>query len=163
MNYQTRLLAFTLLLSILCFTECRKKTCDTDTPSTIAPASEISAIENYLTANSIDATQHASGLFYKITNEGSGDSPTMCSNVSVQYVGKLFNGTQFDASTSTVTFALDGLITGWQIGIPLLKKGGEAIFYIPPTLGYGSKSQGSIPANSNLLFTIKLIAFQDKN
>ncbi len=36
-------------------------------------------------------------------------------------------GTQFDASTSTITFKLSNLIIGWQYGIPLLKKGGTIV------------------------------------
>jgi FKBP-type peptidyl-prolyl cis-trans isomerase FkpA/FKBP-type peptidyl-prolyl cis-trans isomerase FklB len=49
------------------------------------------------------------------------------------------------------------LIKGWQIGIPLMKKGGKATFYVPSELGYGGNDMGAIPPNSILIFDIELI------
>jgi len=75
--------------------------------------------------------------------------------VVVNYVGKLTNGTIFD-SGNNVSFSLGGLITGWQEGIPLIAPGGSITLYLPPSLAYGSRATGSIPANSNLIFKIDL-------
>lgn len=156
-------LAIITLFTLTFFHSCKKDECNANSPTQVASAAETSTLQNYLNTNGISATQHTSGMFYKILNEGSGGSPNLCSNVSVQYTGKLLDGTQFDASSSTITFKLSNLIIGWQYGIPLLKKGAEANFYIPSSLGYGSIAQNGIPANSNLIFNIKLIAFQDAN
>jgi FKBP-type peptidyl-prolyl cis-trans isomerase FkpA len=152
-----------ILVASLAFSECKKSTCDKNIPSDVAPTNEITIIKNYLMTNGITATQHESGLFYRIVSQGSGSSPSLCSNVSVQYKGTLINGTLFDESKTTITFNLGNLIKGWQIGIPLLKKGGEATFYIPPSLGYGSNATSGIPANSTLIFELRLIAFQSSN
>jgi FKBP-type peptidyl-prolyl cis-trans isomerase FkpA len=125
-----------------------------------ASVSEISDLQAYLDANSITATQHPSGFFYLIVTEGSGATPGLCSAVTVQYVGRLTNGTIFDASPAGSTFYLGRLIVGWQKGIPLIKAGGTIILYLPPSMGYGSSAVGSIPANSILIFEIQLTGVQ---
>ncbi|OQX80726.1 MAG: peptidylprolyl isomerase, partial [Bacteroidetes bacterium 4484_249] len=56
----------------------------------------------------------------------------------------------------TISFPLTAVIKGWQIGVPLLKQGGEGLFFIPSELGYGSQGTGSIPGNSVLIFDIGL-------
>jgi len=122
-----------------------------------APEAEIVALRAYITANSIIATEDPRGFFYTINSDGSGSNPTACSGVSVNYVGKLTNGTTFD-SGNNVSFNLSQLIIGWQEGIPLIKAGGAITLYLPPSLAYGSNAVGSIPANSNLIFTITLNA-----
>jgi len=71
----------------------------------------------------------------------------------------LIDGTTFDQTgSSAVTFQLGQLISGWQLGLPLIKPGGKIKLYLPPTLGYGSRTVGSIPANSILIFEISLVA-----
>ncbi len=122
-----------------------------------APDAEITALRAYISGNSITATEDPRGFFYTINNAGTGSKPTACSGVSVNYIGKLTNGTQFDAGTN-VSFNLSQLIIGWQEGIPLIKAGGAITLYLPPALAYGSAAVGSIPANSNLIFTITLNA-----
>ena len=131
----------------------------------VAPVAEEQAILNYLTANSITASKHGSGMYYEILAPGSGAVPGLCSTVLIKYSGKLTNGTIFDSSNNAV-FTLGSLIEGWKIGLPLIKPGGEIRLYIPPTLGYGSvdvkDNNGTIiiPANSILIFTITLTQVQ---
>ncbi len=116
-------------------------------------------IVDYLSENNIEATKHSSGLYYTFTDEGSGDHPNINSEVEVRYTGYFTDGRVFDqtAGTSTATFGLTGLIEGWKIGIPLLKVGGEGIFFIPSALGYGSQGYASIPGNTVLIFEIELV------
>ena len=118
-------------------------------------------IRQYLEENNIQATKHDSGLYYLITKEGSGDHPDINSVVKVKYKGYLTNGSVFDQThgSETITFPLKNLIEGWQIGIPLLKKGGEGTFFLPSELGYGKQNSGTIPANSVLIFEIVLVDF----
>jgi FKBP-type peptidyl-prolyl cis-trans isomerase FkpA len=117
-------------------------------------------ILDYITENNIDAIAHPSGLHYAVTTEGTGSSsPSIFSEVQVEYKGYLADGTIFDESEAPVIFDLGMLIEGWQIGIPLLKKGGEGLFLIPSELGYGSNARAGIPSNSVLIFEIKLIDF----
>jgi FKBP-type peptidyl-prolyl cis-trans isomerase len=49
------------------------------------------------------------------------------------------------------------VIPGWEEGIALLKVGAKARFIIPPSLGYGDRPQGAIPANSTLIFDVELL------
>ncbi len=97
-------------------------------------------------------------MYYTILDPGTGQAPEVCDGVSVKYIGKLTDGQTFDESADPVIFNLSTLIGGWQLGIPLIKTGGKIRLYIPPSLGYGSQSTGSIPANSILIFDIDLVA-----
>jgi len=116
------------------------------------------AIRDYLKANNLTATKHATGLYYIIKVEGTGDYPKGTDSVTVHYKGFLIDGQQFDGTSSTPrTFLLNALIPAWQIGIPLIKKGGDIKLFVPSSLGYGSTSVGPIPANSVLLFDIQLV------
>ena len=120
-------------------------------------------IEQYLADNSLTATLHEDGIYYNITQEGTGtEMPTSDSNVEVKYRGYLVDGTTFDQTTGdeTRTFALSGVIPGWQTAIKLLKKGGKGTFYIPSALGYGANPPSfAIPRNAVLIFDVELIDF----
>lgn len=123
-----------------------------------APAAEIQAVKDYLTASGITATQHCSGLFYTIDAMGTGAAPNVCSDISVTYEGKLTNGNVFDAKSSPISFNLSGVITGWKNSIPLIKSGGRIYLYIPPSLAYGNAASASVPANSILVFRVELVS-----
>ncbi len=130
--------------------------CDPTAVSVKAPTAEVTALKQYLDTNRISATADNRGFYYTIQSPGSGAKPTICNQVTVNYSGKLTNGSSFD-SASGVTFNLNGLILGWQEGIPLIAPGGSITLYLPPSLAYGAGAQGSIPGNSILIFTIDLI------
>jgi FKBP-type peptidyl-prolyl cis-trans isomerase len=118
-------------------------------------------ILQYLDDNNLTAEEDESGLFYIIEQPGNDEHPTLTDSVVVQYKGYLTNGTVFDETMpgQSVKFLLADLIPGWQIGIPLLGKGGTGQFFVPSHLGYGSFSVGSIPPNSVLIFDIGLVDF----
>jgi peptidylprolyl isomerase len=92
---------------------------------------------------------------------GSGATATTTSTATVQYVGALWNGTQFQATWDkggAVPFALDSLIPGFTQGVAGMKVGGRRELVIPPALGYSDQAQPGIPANSTLIFVIDLKA-----
>lgn len=156
---------FLLLAIPLMLASCNKSpnnvNCSYVAPTTVAPASEVTALKAYLDANAIVYTQHPSGIFFEIVAPGSGPVANVCSAVTVKYRGRLITSTTaFDENTTGITFTLGQLIAGWQIGIPLIQKGGSIKLYIPPSLGYGATPQTGIPANSNLAFNIELINVQ---
>ena len=116
-------------------------------------------IQEYLAKNNITAEKHSSGLYYRITTEGNGQHPNGTSIVLANYKGYLLDGTVFDQGAA-VEFALTRVIPGWQIGIPLLSKGGSGQLFIPSYLAYGSRPPSSaIPRNSVLVFDVDLINF----
>jgi FKBP-type peptidyl-prolyl cis-trans isomerase len=102
----------------------------------------------------------ASGLQYKIIEEGKGASPKGNDIVVVNYRGKLTDGTEFDSSfkrNQPAEFPLNGVIAGWTEGLQMMKKGGKALFWIPPQLGYGDRARPPIPPNAVLAFEVELL------
>lgn len=159
----------TLFLAGFVLTGCLKKEtgCPYSSNSIVASAAEEQAVKDYLDANAItNAVKHSSNLYYEIVTPGSGATPQLCSQIQINYVGKLTNGNTFDSSNNAV-FVLGSLIEGWKKGLPLIKSGGRIKLYIPPSLGYGSsdiKDQNNnviIPANSILVFDVTLTAVQN--
>lgn len=157
----------TAVIVSITFSSCLKNrgsNCSFDACGFKASAAEIQTIDDYLTANSLTATQHCSGMFYRIENPGTGAAAEPCSNVTVTYKGYLFNGAVFDQSTTPITFSLIQTVIGWRSGISLIKTGGRVVLYVPPSLGYGNKDvtdlNGNvvIPANSYLVFEVDLIS-----
>ncbi len=111
-----------------------------------------------------NATVTASGLQYTDEKVGTGASPRMDQQVTVHYTGKLAsNGTVFDSSVQRgqpATFAMTGVIKGFSEGLLTMKVGGKRTVFIPAALGYGARVQGPIPANSDLIFELELIAIK---
>lgn len=117
-------------------------------------------------------------VYMKVLEVGEGSnriSPLYTDTVSVYYRGKLINGTVFDQNYTgdlntevhvPTHFALqakqssgvfgDGLIVGWITASQYMKEGDRVELYIPAALGYGTQGQSSIPANSVLIFGLKL-------
>lgn len=119
---------------------------------------DIAKIDEYLEANNIDAIKDASGLRYKVLAEGSGlVSPNRTENcIKANYKGLLFsNNAEFDKGTN-IELSLPGVIRGWQIAFEKFQVGDTAVLYIPSGLAYGSRAQSQIPANSILVFGVKL-------
>ena len=129
------------------------------TPASVA--SEEPTILAYAANNGIFVTHHSSGLYYQIISTGSGATPSVNSKVFVTYTGKLLDGRVFDqqADSSKTGWVLGSLIAGWQIGLPLIQKGGEIKLIIPSSLGYGC-DDSRLPANSILYFDVHLTDVQ---
>ena len=117
-------------------------------------------LDSYFMENNINPqmTEEPDVVYYVIGNEGSGLNPNVSHDIVITYTGRYTDGSVFDSGTN-VTFPLNGLIEGWQIGIPLIKKGGDIKLIIPPNLAYGSNPQNGIRANAVLVFDIELHDF----
>lgn len=104
----------------------------------------------------------ASGLRYRKVKDGAGDRrPSPTDTVTIHYVGRFLDGSEFDSSVARgepATFPLPRLIKGWQEGVPLMEVGDTYEFAIPWQLAYGPAGKGPIPGGATLLFTIELIA-----
>lgn len=104
----------------------------------------------------------------QVTDEviGTGATAKVDDTITVKYTGTLTDGTVFDSTAkqggTPATFPLSKgqLIDGWVQGIPGMKIGGKRKLVIPPSLGYGSRSAGTIPPNSTLVFEIELVGIK---
>jgi len=108
----------------------------------------------------VDAKTTASGLKYVVVKEGTGNSPTAASTVTVHYTGMFLDGKVFDSSVQRgqpATFPLSNVIAGWTEGLQLMKEGGKTNFLIPGNLAYGEQGRPGIPPNSTLVFEVELI------
>ena len=101
----------------------------------------------------------------KILNEtiGNGIEVVNHSKVSVHYVGRLEDSSEFDNSykrNQTFQFQIGTrqVILGWETGLIGMKEGGKRTIYIPYQLAYGESGAGDlIPPKSNLIFEIEVI------
>ena len=106
----------------------------------------------------------SSGLRYKITDKGNGNSAVVGKNVKVHYKGQLIDGTVFDSSFKRnepieFTLGIGQVIKGWDEGLALLSEGDKATFIIPSDLAYGEAGAGGvIPPNANLIFDVELVS-----
>ncbi|HSH31911.1 MAG TPA: FKBP-type peptidyl-prolyl cis-trans isomerase [Candidatus Saccharimonadales bacterium] len=128
-----------------------------------APTSEPSSQQQ----NNQEATMADSAQQLQISDlaVGSGAEATAGQKVSVHYTGTLTNGTKFDSSLDRgqpfeFTLGAGDVIKGWDQGVAGMKVGGKRKLVIPPELGYGAQSVGTIPANSTLVFEIELLGIQ---
>lgn len=103
-----------------------------------------------------------SGLQYKEIKAGEGKSPAATDSVTVQYRGRLLDGTEFDSSYKRgkpSSFQVKRVIKGWSEALQLMKEGAKWELTIPPELAYGKRGHGkTIPPNSALIFEVELIS-----
>ena len=111
-----------------------------------------------------DVVTTASGLQYKILQEGHGATPQHGDRVTVNYRGTLLDGTEFDSSYQhgqPTTFQVDRVIAGWTEALQLMKVGGKYRLFVPSKLAYGSRGAGSqIGPNAALIFDVDLLDIQ---
>jgi FKBP-type peptidyl-prolyl cis-trans isomerase FklB len=122
--------------------------------------------EAFLAANAkkSDVATLPSGLQYKVVTEGTGAMPKASDTVTVNYRGKLVDGTEFDSSyarNEPATFPVHGVIPGWTEALQLMKVGSKWELYIPASLAYGERGAGGkIPANAALIFEVELLGIK---
>lgn len=99
----------------------------------------------------------------------SGDSQiaTKGSLVSVNYVGRLSTGEEFDSSAQhgrPIQFVLGAgqVIQGWDEGIEGMRVGEKKTLTVPPEKGYGPNGYPPvIPPNATLIFDVELVSVQN--
>ncbi|KAL1116827.1 hypothetical protein AAG570_005297 [Ranatra chinensis] len=107
------------------------------------------------------------GVLKEIIQTGTGDDkPFTGSTVSVQYVGKLTDGTEFDScrdSSSPFSFVIGigGVIKAWDIGIATMKRGEKARFFCREDYAYGKQgSPPKIPPGATLVFEVEMVGWE---
>lgn len=95
---------------------------------------------------------------------GSGPACKKGNKVEMRYIGKLNDGKVFDSNKKGKPFGFKlgagEVIKGWDVGVAGMQVGGERRLTIPASLAYGSKALPGIPANSTLIFDIKLLSIK---
>ena len=96
---------------------------------------------------------------------GTGDEVQPGATITAHYTGALVkNGIIFQSSHDfgqAISFGLDQVIKGWTVGVPGMRIGGTRRLIIPAEMAYGASSPAkNIPANSDLVFDIDLVAIK---
>lgn len=101
-----------------------------------------------------------SGLQYQVLQEGEGEKAKLTDEVTVEYVGTLIDGTEFDSTIQRgepAVFQVSDVIKGWGEALQLMSVGSKLRLVIPSELAYGE--QGAAPKiepNSVLVFDVEL-------
>lgn len=102
------------------------------------------------------------GLQYKIIVAGKGAKPAANDMVTVNYSGKLIDGTEFDSSYKRgvpAVFPVNGVIAGWTQALQLMPAGSVWELYIPAKLAYGERgAPPTIGPNQTLIFKVELLS-----
>jgi FKBP-type peptidyl-prolyl cis-trans isomerase len=132
-------------------------------------ADDDASMNEYFKSNNITAIKTASGMYYVINQSAEGAKPKVGDKLTMNYTGKLLNGTKFDSNVdstfghvSPFTFNLGKgqVIRGWDEAMQLLPKGTKATLFIPSGLAYGATPPTpSIPPNSPLVFDVEVVDF----
>ena len=155
---------FTKLILTLCsaliMSACASQPEQSQPTHQVDPAQNLEQSEAFLTqlkASDSAITTTSSGLMYKEVKAGHGCKPTADSQVRVSYEARLHTGKLVDSSGQTaVNLPLTRVIKGWQEALPMMQEGAVWDLYIHPSLAYGNRNSGTIPANSAMTFRIQL-------
>jgi FKBP-type peptidyl-prolyl cis-trans isomerase FkpA len=107
------------------------------------------------------AVRTASGLVFRSLAPGKGASPAATDSVTVNYVGTLTDGTEFDSSAKhgqAAQFKLNQVIACWTEGVQKMKVGEKARLVCPSDIAYGDQGHPpTIPGGATLVFEIELL------
>jgi FKBP-type peptidyl-prolyl cis-trans isomerase len=123
----------------------------------------LKAGEQFLAANKNKdgVIETDSGLQYRIINNGTGRAPETGDQVTAHMRLTLLNGDVIHdtyAEGKPLTFAPYQSIEGFNEGLKLLKAGGKIQLFIPPSLAYGNRAAGEIPAGSTFIYDVELLS-----
>lgn len=124
---------------------------------------EIEAAKTWLSDNARKegVVTTASGLQYKVLQEGTGVAPGPEDIVKVHYTGNTIEGNKFDSSYDRgepAQFRVSNVIRGWVEGLQLMKEGSKMMLYIPYDLAYGERGAGNvIKPFETLIFEVELL------
>lgn len=104
-------------------------------------------------------------LIVEVLSEGDGVVIEPSQVVAFDYLGKVFNGEEFDNSFDrgqplVTPVGVGHLIRGWDLGMLEQRVGSRLLLIIPPRLGYGEQGipQANIPPNATLVFVTDIVA-----
>jgi FKBP-type peptidyl-prolyl cis-trans isomerase FkpA len=109
-----------------------------------------------------------SGMVFRTVTPGTGATPAPTDRVSVQYEGRLTDGTVFDSTKKRggvpATFPLNGVIKCWTEGVGRMKVGEKAVLTCPSAIAYGDSGRPpTIPGGATLIFDVELVSIAPPN
>jgi FKBP-type peptidyl-prolyl cis-trans isomerase len=115
-------------------------------------------LAKYIKDSVVNVVETKEGLYYTITEEGTGDKIVNGDSVVAKYSGKILEGGQFDTGVYPFKVGEGEVIKGWDIGFTYLSEKSKAVLYIPSRLGYGSSGNGSIILPyTTLIFEVEVL------
>lgn len=115
----------------------------------------------FATPDSSGWISYPSGLRMYVVQEGPGNLPSSGSPVTVHYWARIVGGNEFGNTFKEgvpLRFYLGNAVPGFNEAISRLRMGSEAVFIIPPSLGYGEAGLApNIPPNSALEYHVKFL------
>ena len=115
---------------------------------------EDAMIRNFISREGLTGfTKTEDNIYYKISAPGTGETIHADSVLTINYTGRLLNGTEFETREGGL-LGLSQAIQGWQKIIPLIKVGGSVRFILPSQFGYGLEGSNTIPGFSPLDFDV---------
>lgn len=134
---------------------------------------DTASIHSFLAFEGINATKTPQGVWYTIDESTLGYYPALADSVTIQYTARLIPsglpatqvpisslkkaGSSATAKSPFRTVLLSSVISGMQIGLVKFPVGSTGKLFIPSGLAFGPIDQDSIPANSNLVYEVKLL------
>ncbi len=119
------------------------------------------AVQNTLNPLDNGTTTDTGTLVTQDEAVGTGAAAQAGDMLTVNYTGKLANGTVFDTSVGKAPYKFilghGDVIPGWDQGLIGMKVGGKRVLIIPSSLAYGATGYGPIPPDATLTFEIELV------
>jgi FKBP-type peptidyl-prolyl cis-trans isomerase len=124
-----------------------------------------------MNSNNNDMNNVANNTPTNINTVPEGEVAKIGDTVSMNYTGRLENGTVFDSNVDPkfnhvqpflFTLGAGQVIAGWDKGIVGMKVGEKKTLVIPPADAYGATGAGNglIPPNATLIFDVELLAIK---
>ena len=119
-------------------------------------------IKNYIDRKNLKMIESLTGLWYQIIQEGEGKCITDRDKVVFDYECSLLDGTKCYSSKELgpkeIVLGRSEIEPGLNEGLRLLKPGAEAIFIIPPFLGYGLiGDRKMIPSRAVIVYYVNIL------
>ncbi|MDB4926686.1 MAG: hypothetical protein JWR23_2742 [Mucilaginibacter sp.] len=142
---------------------------------------EPAKIKKYIGDKKLNVAKTDSGLYYTITQKGTGPLAIKGDLVVVNYTGSLLNGKVFDTNIKEdaekaklpagprpympvrVPLGKNRVMAGWEQGLLLLNKGAKATLIIPSSLAYGEHGNETLDPFTPLVFNIEVIDIMHSN
>ena len=137
-------------------------------------------IKSWSKSDSIEGS-NSDYIIVKVIEEGDPASatPLYTDTVTVHYLGRLlpsvsypygyvfdqsYYGNYYDDVSKPLQMAIGNsggnmLVDGFATALQHMRRGDHWMVYIPYQMGYGSQSQTGVPANSTLIFDLRLVDF----